>query len=519
MTDPADARPGIRLWPLYIIAGLAFVALLWIWIPESHHHQGQTQSTLATFILIVFFGLLWLLFLSRLAWGRRLRYFGGAIFIIALLVGSFRIKGFSGDFMPILVWRFSGEAVATGVEGGGVTPIAARNWPQFLGPGRDNQLRGVRLARDWQAQPPREVWRRPVGSAWSSFAIVGGRAVTQEQHGPEELVVCYDLASGRKLWSHADTTRYESGMGGIGPRATPTIVGGRVYAVGATGRLNVLDLKNGAVIWSRDIVADNAAEVPMFGISGSPLVLADKVVVSPGGPDGRSLVAYARDDGAFIWGGGDDKAGYSSPQLVSLAGREQILIFNEQAYHITAHHPQTGAVLWRRVWDHGFVQAVANPLVLPGDRVLASTGYGAGAELYQIAAADDGSLASEMLWQNKKLKAKFANMAYHDGFVYGLDDGILVCLDPETGKRRWKRGRYGHGQLILVDDLLLITSEKGAVVLVEATPEKHNELARIEVFDHKTWNPPALAAPYLLVRTDSEAVCLEIPLQEGLAQR
>ena len=160
-------------------------------------------------------------------------------------------------------------------------------------------------------------------------------------------------------------------------------------------------------------------------------------MVSPGGPDGRSLVAYARDDGAFIWGGGDDKAGYSSPQLVSLAGREQILIFNEQAYHITAHHPQTGAVLWRRVWDHGYVQAVANPLVLPGDRVLASTGYGAGAELYQIAAADDGSLASEMLWQNKKLKAKFANMAYRDGFVYGLDDGILVCLDPETGKRRW----------------------------------------------------------------------------------
>ena len=161
-------------------------------------------------------------------------------------------------------------------------------------------MRGVRLARDWQAQPPREVWCRPVGAAWSSFAIVGGRAVTQEQHGPEERVVCYDLASGRKLWSHADTTRYESSMGGIGPRATPTIVDRRVYAVGATGYLNVLDLDSGAIIWSRDIVADNAAEVPMFGISGSPLVLTDKVIVSPGGPDGRSLVAYARDDGSFV---------------------------------------------------------------------------------------------------------------------------------------------------------------------------------------------------------------------------
>ncbi len=516
MTDTQD-RPGLRLWPLYIIAGAVVVALLMIWVPESLNRQMQVMPTMGTFILATFFTLLWLLFLSRLAWGRRLRYFGAAVLVIGLCMGSFRIKGMSGDFVPVLEWHWSERGDADAVKGGGVTAIEARDWPQFLGPQRDNQLRDIRLERDWAVYPPREVWRRPVGAGWSSFAIVGGRAITQEQHGPEEQVVSYDLATGRKLWSHADSTRYETTLAGVGPRATPTIDGDRVFTLGATGILNCLDLSSGSLIWSRDIRADNEAKVPMWGYSGSPLALDDLVVVSAGGSDGRSLVAYRRQNGEFVWGGGGDRAGYSSPRLDTIAGRKQILIFNE--YSVAAHDPLNGAILWRQPWDHGMVQCVANPLTLPGDQVLASSGYGAGAELYQVQAASDGGLTSEVVWQSKRLKAKFANMAYHDGFVYGIDDGIMVCLDPTNGKRRWKRGRYGHGQLVLVDDILLVLSEKGEVVLVEANPEAHVELARMTVFDDKTWNPPALAAPYLLVRTDSEAVCYELPLADGsLAQ-
>ena len=254
----------------------------------------------------------------------------------------------------------------------------------------------------------------------------------------------------------------------------------------------------------------------MWGISCSPLVAGDLVVVSAGGPDERSLVAYHRQSGEFVWGAGGDPAGFSSPQLVTLAGREQILIFNN--HNIVAHNPQDGAILWSQPWDR--VECIANPLPLPGDQVLVSSGYGAGAKLFQVTATPAGDLTSEIVWESKRLKAKFANMAYHNGFVYGLDDGILVCLDPTDGKRRWKRGRYGHGQLILVDDVLLITSEKGEVLLVEATPDKHIELAQMTVFDDKTWNPPTLAAPYLLVRNDSEAACYELPLADGtLAQR
>jgi len=513
VTDTQE-HPGPRLWPLYIIAGAVFAALLAIWVPESLNRQMQVVPTMGIFILAFLFTMLWLLFLSRLAWGQRLSYLGAVAFVVVLCAGSFRYKGLSGDFVPIFVWRWSNTDAASAIDGGGVTPIAALDWHQFLGPDRNNQLHGIRLERDWAKHPPREVWRRPVGASWSSFAIVGGRAITQEQHGPAEQVVCYDLASGRKLWSHTDSTRYESGMGGVGPRATPTIDGDQVFALGATGLLNCLDLTSGQLIWSRDIVSDNNAQIPMFGFSGSPLVLDSLVVVSAGGPDGRSLVAYHRQSGKFIWGGGDDQAGYSSPRLVTLAGREQILIFNEFSYNVAAHDPQNGALLWHQPWDHGMVQCIVNPLPLPGDRVLASTGYGGGAELYQIKVAPDGSLASEMLWQSKHLKAKFSNMIFHDGFVYGFDDGIMICLDPNNGKRRWKKGRYGHGQLILVDDVLLIMSEKGDAVLVEANPEAQVELARMTVFDSKTWNPHALAAPYLLVRTDSEAICYELPLAD-----
>ncbi len=513
MTDPQESS-GPRLWPLYIIAGVVCAALLAIWVPESLNRQMQVIPTMGTFTIAFLATMFWLLFLSRLAWGQRLRYFGAIGFVVVLCAGSLRYKGLSGDFVPIFVWRWSDTDATSAVDGGGVTPIVARDWPQFLGPDRNNQLRGLRLERDWIEHPPREVWRRPVGAGWSSFAVVGGRAITQEQHGPAEHVVCYDLASGRKLWSHIDSTRFESGMGGVGPRATPTIDGGQVLALGATGLLNCLDLNSGRLIWSRDIASDNNAQIPMFGYSGSPLVLDSLVVVSAGGPDGRSLVAYRRETGEFVWGGGDDQAGYSAPRLATLAGRDQILIFNESSYNVVAHDPQNGALLWQQPWDHGRVQCIANPLPLPGDRVLASTGYGGGAELYQIKTAPDLSLASEMLWQSKSLKAKFSNMIFHDGFVYGLDDGIMVCLDPSDGKRRWKKGRYGHGQLILVDDVLLVMSEKGDLVLVEANPEAHVELTRMPVFEGKTWNPHAFAAPYLLVRTDSEAICYELALME-----
>ena len=511
MSGP-PGRGGLRWWPAAAILLLCAAGLVVNGLRDVPHRQGQTFVAFQ----ILFLGLLalavWLLFFSRLPWIRRWLCLGIAALALMLFGALFRIEGVSGDFIPILDWRWSSGGPGLPSGAAGTVEENRAYYPQFLGPGRNARLPGVHLDPDWKRRPPRELWRREVGDGWSAFAVARGRAVTQEQRGALETVVCYDLLTGEVVWAHADSSRYESTLAGIGPRATPTIAGDRVYTMGATGILNSLDLETGRLRWSRDIIADNGGGAPIWGISASPLVLDSLVVVSPGGVDGRSLAAYHADRGDVVWAGGRARAGYSSPSLVQLAGRSQILVFARKA--VVSHSPLDGQVLWRQPWPGG-TECVAQPVLLPGDQVLVSSGYGIGSRLYDVAETPDGGLSASLRWESPRLKAKFTNVVFHDGSVYGLDDGVLVCLNPVSGKRRWKRGRYGHGQLILVEDLLLIQAESGEVVLVEANPEQHVERARLEVLSAKTWNNPALAAPYLLVRNNQEAACYKLRLRDG----
>jgi outer membrane protein assembly factor BamB len=284
-----------------------------------------------------------------------------------------------------------------------------------------------------------------------------------------------------------------------------------VYALGATGRLVALDLATGAPRWSRDILADHGAPAPAYGVAASPLVLGDVVVVAAGGPDGHALVGYDAATGRPLWSGGDGPPAFGSPRHAVLAGVPQILVMNGRG--VAAHDPANGRVLWELDWPPG--ENTAQPVVLPPDRVFFSTGYGVGGTMLRVSATRDGGVGVERLWQSRGLKSKFANVVHRDGFLYGLDDGILVCLDARTGERRWKRGRYGHGQLLLVRDLLLVTCEDGTVALVEAEPDTWRELGRFQAIEGKTWNHPALVGAYLLVRNAREAACYELPLAAG----
>jgi outer membrane protein assembly factor BamB len=294
-------------------------------------------------------------------------------------------------------------------------------------------------------------------------------------------------------------------IAGIGPRATPSLRDGRVFAQGAHGILNALDLASGRRLWSRDVVAENSGAVPEWGRSGSPLVLGGRVIVSAGGPAGRSLVAYDAATGTPLWSGGSDGVSYSSPARLTLGGREQVVILNKAS--VAGHDPETGEVLWQTDFPGGQPN-VAVPVALDGERLLVSVGYGIGSKAYRV--NGDGAA---LLWETPRLKSKFANLVVHDGHVYGLDDGVLTCLDPASGERVWKGGRYGHGQLLLVGGLLLVQTEEGEVVMVEATPREHRELGRFTAFDGKTWNPPALAGRLLLVRNDREAAAFELPVE------
>jgi outer membrane protein assembly factor BamB len=503
-----DGR-GLRWWPAIVVLALYGGALVWIrGIADSSYQDRFMDSAFVSAVAaLLLFG--WWVMLSRAGWRLRLGVAALVVAATATLAASLEVTGVSGDVVPILRWRWAASDEVEARRAGGALEVdAVAAFPQFLGPGRNGVVAGLDLARDWEARPPREVWRRPVGEGWSGFAVARGLAVTQEQHGALEKVRAYELTSGELRWEHEDAARYETAIAGIGPRATPTIDDGMVFTLGATGLLNALELESGRSVWRRDIHADSGAPNKEWGRSCSPLVVDGLVVVSAGGGGGKSLLAYERASGEIAWTAGSDPSSYSSPLVATLAGRRQIVMLNKTS--VTGHDLTTGAVLWRVPWDTAS-PSVAQPVVVGRDRLLVSAGYGMGSKLVAIETDAEGELTARELWRSPRLKAKFANFVLHDGKVYGLDDGVLVCLDLANGERCWKRGRYGHGQLLLVGGLLVVTAENGEVVLVEASPAEHRELGRFTAFERKTWNPPALVGPYLLIRNDQEAALYELP--------
>jgi len=538
--SPPTSR--VRAWLPLLILALSAGALAWIWTPEDPaFRQFQVLRTLVVVALAVLGLSIWLWFTLRGRWSLRLAVVGAVVaagFGLARLV---EFQGFSGDLIPQLAWRSDGtgpalpspppepppslapaptrEAAADAVlleeppaapsemESAGVPAAPGPSFPQFLGPDRNAVLKGVHLVPDWEDAPPEELWRQPIGGGWAGFAVSGDRAVTQEQREGREVVVAYDLDSGRVLWAVPGDTRFESALAGDGPRATPTLDRGIVWAFGATGVLRAIDLETGELLSARDVLQENGARRPSHGVAASPLVLDDLVVVLAGGPGGRSLVAYDRSTGDLRWSGGDDPAAYSSPLLATLAGVRQIVVFNEN--HVAGHSPEDGRVLWQHPWPTGS-ERVAQPVVLGGDRLFVSTGYGVGGQLLRIVGGAAG-LDVEVLWETRRLKAKFTQIVPHEGFLYGLDDGIMVCLDPADGERRWKRGRYGHGQILLVEDLLLVQGERGDISLVDPVPEELRELTRFQAVEGTVWATPALAGDRLIVRSDREVACYRLP--------
>ena len=514
------------LIPAFLVLASA-LALAWVWTTREGHRQGNVVPTMVIVAITAILLVAWALTALPKGWKAKLAVLALLFAVGGAVAALVRIGGVTGDVIPILEWRFTrtpeatlgagpGEAglpsEAKDLPAGDLSSSAGRlEYPQFLGPGRDGTVPGVQLDRDWTARPPRLLWRKEIGAGWSGFAAAGDGAFTQEQRGDLEMVTCSSLLTGEPIWTHQDKARYQSVLGGIGPRATPTVGARRIYTLGATGILNCLDRRTGRRFWARNILEDNGASMSEWGMSGSPLLQGGLVIVPAGGKNDRSLVAYRMDSGEPAWHGGNDRAGYSSPLYTVLAGTPQILILNSGS--VASHDPATGRVLWQVPWSRSNPN-VAQPLPVPGDRVLVSSGYGVGCALFKVRKGPGGGLEVEQAWKTPSLKAKFANFVRREGFVYGLDDGILVCLDIETGGRRWKAGRYGHGQMLLAGDLLLLTTEAGEIVLVEAVPEGHKEIARFQALDGKTWNSPALAAPYLLVRNDRMAACYELPLAE-----
>jgi outer membrane protein assembly factor BamB len=384
-------------------------------------------------------------------------------------------------------------------------PVA---WPGFRGPARDSNIHGVRIETDWTKSPPVPMWRRPIGPGWSSFAVAGDLIFTQEQRGDDEIVAAYRLATGEPVWRHRDAARFYESNGRPGPRGTPTLHGGRVYTLGATGILNALDARTGAVLWSRNAVKDTGATIPGWGITSSPLIVGDTVVVATSG----RLASYELATGKLRWMQQTGGGGYSSPHLVTLDGVGQIVLVSGGG--AVAVSPADGKVLWKNpLWQDAV--GIVQPATVDGDVVFAAGDAmgGIGMRRVSVTHASSGWTATER-WTSRGLKPYFNDFVVHKGYAYGYDGSILSCIDIKDGTRKWKGGRYGAGQLVLLadQDLLLVISEEGELALVKAVPDEFVEVVpKTPAIEGKTWNHPVVIGDQLLVRNGEEMAAFRLP--------
>jgi outer membrane protein assembly factor BamB len=489
----------------------------WAWATDHTFRAASVMLLIPLWLLLL--GLWWALHRRGMRLKRLALFVVGTIAIVAAFRSLLRYEGSAdGSAMPSLAWRWQKQqslpqlhstAIAAAVLS--PTPPGVADMPRFLGPTGDGILPEPDWQTDWKAHPPREVWRIQVGDGWAGFAVAGGRALTQEQRGTEEYVTCYDISTGKLLWSHADTTRFDEPMGGIGPRSTPTVdvAQSTVFTMGAKGLLNCLDLTTGKVRWSKDILKESGTtKSPEWGKSAAPLIVGENIVCS-GGDNGTTLMAYRRTDGLLTWKAGDDGGSYSSPVFMTLAGREQILSVNSNS--VTGHDPASGSVLWKFDWP-GMFPKVCQPVQVTPERILITTSYGLKSHLLEIKPGADGKMTVASVWAGSAPRTKFSSASVFSTHAYALDEGTFCCVDLATGLRGWREGRYGFGQQIrLGEHWMLVQAEKGFVALVKANPERLEEVSRLEALHGKTWNPPTLAGRWLLVRNDREAVCFELP--------
>ena len=525
----ASNHPPTWIWILLVICAVLIVAIR-VSNATGDFAVDNLLSLIIGFIAVATI-YIWFCFRSMYPLSIRRWVMVAGILPLMVALACFRIGEVSGDVVPRLVLRWSKNAdqlldhppgeLTRSVD---LSTTSADDFGQFLGPARDMRSDNVSLSDDWKAASPREMWKQPIGAGWSGFVVVGDVAVTMEQRDELEMVTCYDRATGELVWWDGVETRHATVLGGVGPRSTPTIHAGRVYAMGATGYLRCLDGATGTPFWNRNVLDDVNSDlvgdlkVVAWGRAASPLIVGDNVIVPAGGPPLGpfvSLIAYDAATGDEVWRGGKYQITYASPSLATLAGVPQILIVNEG--FATAHDPTTGDVLWEHPWpstsnaDALSSQAVA----LPDDQVLLTKGYNAGAVLLNIRHNADGSWSADEVWANPRvLKTKLTNVVIHNGHAYALSDGILECARLSDGIRQWKRGRYGHGQILGVRDRLLVLSQQGELLLADADPTKLTVRGRLQALEGKTWNNLCLSGRYLLVRNAQQAACYEMKESE-----
>lgn len=403
-----------------------------------------------------------------------------------------------------------------------LTPIFARaqdgaakhDWPQFLGPARNGVSSETGLLNEWPQDGPKVTWRVPGGVGMSGLAISGGRVVTLVQRQGKQWATSLDAGSGQTQWQTPLAPAYKNGMGN-GPRATPAIAGETVFVFTGEGILAALNVADGKLLWSHNVIEETQGTIAEYGMASSPLVVGNLVVVTAGSP-GASVVAYDVKTGKQIWKSGNDAAGYSSPALLQLSGRKQLVVFTGEA--AVGLVPESGQGLWRFPYETNFNCNIVTPIAF-NDRVFISAGENHGSVMLEFKGAAEKPQATEAwasLGSQSVLRNEWQTSILSDGYLYGFDNvgaagpvTHLTCVDATTGKRVWQKTRFGKGNMIAADGKLFISTMNGELVMVKLTPTVFEELGRVKLIG-STRQAPALSNGKICLRDDEEIVCVDV---------
>lgn len=487
--------------------------------PQLFMAVGMAMSFSVVLVPVIL--LIWFLFFSSFNRQSRLTCMLLVMGLIVTAIAVTRKVEFDGRMRPIIYFRWNTlpqDQLAALKILPAADPldvkITTADSPLFRGPQYDGTTPSAPADKQWSSKAGEILWKHAVGGGHAGIAVAGKAAITIEQRGEHEVIVAYDIETGQPRWvyQYIASFHHSEPMGGDGPRTTPTIVEGLVYCLGAQGHLNCLDGATGQVKWQTNILDDAGAKNLEWGMSGTPLVVGDIIIVNPGiDPEKKTTQAvagYHRLTGKKLWSAGSDQASYSSPMKAKLAGLEQLLLFDAQG--LKGLDLTNGKQLWFYPWKTSFDMNCAQPIVVGEDQVFISSEVANGGAMLKLSRDGEAWKVSEV-WKNRYLGIKFSNAVLHSNHLYGLSNGYLTCVDARTGDRKWKaRQNYGNGQVLIAGEVLVITAEDGFVVLVDARTDAFNEIKRIPVFTGRTWNIPAIARGRLYLRNHQEMACVRL---------
>ncbi len=402
-------------------------------------------------------------------------------------------------FLAILLLFAAGLAWAAEAD-----PSAGADWPRFRGPQQSGVSAEKGLLRSWPESGPKVLWKKPIGSGFSTVAVVGDALYTMAAEGESEMAYRLRASDGEVVWRVPLGPVFPE-IFGNGPRSTPTVEGDMVYVLAATGRLHALKTKDGARLWEMNLVKELGSPTPDRGFASSPLVDGDLVILEAGGTEGRAVVALDKKTGKIRWSAMNGDAGYVTPLAVTIDGVRQYVLIRSIGGDVVSLLPD-GKVHWQYPWKAG---AIASPLFLPPNRLFISATDDIGAVLLEIGKADGKATVGEV-WKNRVMRNHFSSSVLYEGHIYGFDNASLKCIVAQTGEQKWVQRGYGKGSLIVADGLLYILSDQGQLILAEATPEGFHEKGKVQVLEGRTWTAPVLSHGRLYLRNDKEMIAVDV---------